>query len=133
MAGLTSLSVRFLPESNCIFCPSDCFLQPIPGIAGVSAESTETLAVFRHLVNRHSPSLNLVVFESVFGGYRLARARMTRSELKAQDEITTTLQGFGDMAIARKKELLMGVIAVAVVLIAYFGWSAYSSRQAVAS
>jgi predicted negative regulator of RcsB-dependent stress response len=58
---------------------------------------------------------------------------MTRSELKAQDEITSTLQGFGEVAIARKKELLTGVIVVAVVLIGYFGWSAYSSRQAVAS
>jgi predicted negative regulator of RcsB-dependent stress response len=63
----------------------------------------------------------------------VARARMSRSELKAQDEITTTLQSFGEMAMARKKEVLTALIAVAVVLVAVFGYRMYSSRQTAAA
>ncbi len=58
---------------------------------------------------------------------------MTRSELKAQDEITTTLQSVGEMAIARKKELLVGAAIVLVAALAYFGWSFYSSKQSAAA
>ena len=65
----------------------------------------------------------------MFGGYCLARARLTRSELKAQDEITTGLQNFGEMAIARKKELLAGVAIVLVIVVAFLGWRFYSAKQ----
>ena len=63
----------------------------------------------------------------------MARARMTRSELKAQDEITTTLQSFGEMAIARKKEVLAGAAIVVVVVVAFFGWRYYSAKQNAAA
>jgi len=59
----------------------------------------------------------------------LARARLTRSELKAQDEITTTLQGFGEMAVVRKKEILAGAAIVLVLVVAFFGWRFYSAKQ----
>ena len=51
----------------------------------------------------------------------MARARLTRSELKSQDEITTTLQGFGDIAMARKSEILTGAAILLVVAVAFFG------------
>ena len=38
----------------------------------------------------------------------MARARMTRSELKARDEITTTLERLTETAMARKNEILIG-------------------------
>jgi predicted negative regulator of RcsB-dependent stress response len=63
----------------------------------------------------------------------LARARLTRSELKAQDEITTTLQSFGEMAMARKKEVLTGAAVILVLAVAFFGWRFYSARQNAAA
>jgi predicted negative regulator of RcsB-dependent stress response len=63
----------------------------------------------------------------------LARARLTRSELKAQDEITTKLQSFGEMAVARKKEILTGVAIIVVVSVAFFGWRYYSANQDAAA
>jgi predicted negative regulator of RcsB-dependent stress response len=63
----------------------------------------------------------------------LARARLTRSELKAQDEITTTLQGFGGMAMARKKEILTGAAVILVLAVAFFGWRFYSAGQDAAA
>src|SRR5215216_1763246 len=66
-------------------------------------------------------------------GYCLARARLTRSELKAQDEITTTLQSFGEIAMARKKEILAGAAIVLVVAVAFFGWRFYSAKRDTAA
>jgi predicted negative regulator of RcsB-dependent stress response len=63
----------------------------------------------------------------------LARARLTRSELKAQDEITTGIQNFGEMAMTRKKELLTGVAIVLAIALAFFGWRYYSAKQESAS
>jgi predicted negative regulator of RcsB-dependent stress response len=64
----------------------------------------------------------------------VARARMTRQELKTQDEITTTIQKIIEFADAKKKELSIGVGAVLVVVLAIVGWSYYSSsRNAAAS
>ena len=59
----------------------------------------------------------------------MARARLTRSELKAQDEITTTLQSFGEMAMARKKEILAGAAIVLAVAVAFAGWRLYAANQ----
>jgi predicted negative regulator of RcsB-dependent stress response len=57
------------------------------------------------------------------------RARLTRSELKSKDEITTTIQSFGEQLVARKKEILTwGAIAVAVVLV-FFGWRLYAAGR----
>src|SRR5215510_2985580 len=58
---------------------------------------------------------------------------MTRHQLKEQDEITTSLQTFTDMVIARKREVTMGLAAVAVLIIAIFGWSYYSARRNAAA
>jgi tetratricopeptide (TPR) repeat protein len=59
----------------------------------------------------------------------VARARMSRSELKAQDEISSTLQGFGETALARKNELLTAGAIVLVLVLAFFGWRYYSRSQ----
>ncbi len=59
----------------------------------------------------------------------MPRARMTRHELKARDEITTKLESFTEIAMDRKKEILIiGGVVVALIL-AYVGWSAYSNRR----
>ena len=63
----------------------------------------------------------------------MARARLTRSELKAQDEITTTLQSFGEMAMARKKEILTGLAIVVVLAGAFFGWRYYATNRDTAA
>jgi tetratricopeptide (TPR) repeat protein len=57
------------------------------------------------------------------------RTKLTRHQLKEQDEITTSLQSFTEMLVARKKEVTLGLTAVAVLVIAFFGWSYYSSRR----
>jgi len=58
---------------------------------------------------------------------------MTRHQLKEQDEITTSLQTFSEMIVARKKEVTTGAIVLAVLIIAIFGWTYYrSSRNAAA-
>ena len=63
----------------------------------------------------------------------MPRARMTRSELKAQDEITTTLERLTGSAMARKNEVLVGVGILVVLVGLFYGWRYYSSsRNAVA-
>jgi TolA-binding protein len=54
---------------------------------------------------------------------------MTRHQLKEQDEITTSIQSFTEIVVARKKEVTIGVAALAVVLIVIFGWRYYSSTR----
>jgi tetratricopeptide (TPR) repeat protein len=54
---------------------------------------------------------------------------MTRHELKEQDEITTQLQTFTELAYARKKEILTGVSILAVVILAVIGWRFYSTSR----
>jgi predicted negative regulator of RcsB-dependent stress response len=54
---------------------------------------------------------------------------MTRHQLKEQDEITTSLQTFTELLVARKKEAIIGVSVVAALVIIYFGWSYYSSSR----
>ena len=51
----------------------------------------------------------------------MARTKMTRHELKEQDEITTSLQRFTDFAVARQKELIIGGSAVLVIVLASLG------------
>jgi predicted negative regulator of RcsB-dependent stress response len=63
----------------------------------------------------------------------VARARMTRSELKAQDEISSTLQGFGETALARKNEILTAAAIVLAIVLAFFGWRYYSNSQNAAA
>jgi predicted negative regulator of RcsB-dependent stress response len=54
---------------------------------------------------------------------------MTRHELNAQDAITTKLQSFTEIALARKKEILLVAGALAVVVGAYLGWGLYSASR----
>src|SRR5262245_52326969 len=58
---------------------------------------------------------------------------MTRHQLKEQDEITTSLQTFTELLIARKKEATIGIVAIAVLVLAFFAWSYYSSRRNAAA
>jgi len=59
----------------------------------------------------------------------VARTKMTRHELKTQDEITTTLQRFTDTVYARQKEIIAGVIIVVVIAGALIGWNIYSTSR----
>jgi predicted negative regulator of RcsB-dependent stress response len=63
----------------------------------------------------------------------VARARLTRSELKAQDEITTTLERWTESAVARKGEVITGAIIVVLLAAAFFGWRYYSSSRNAAA
>lgn len=63
----------------------------------------------------------------------MARARMTRSELKAQDEITTTLERLTETAMARKNEVLVGAAVVLALVAGFFGWRYYSSGRDAAA
>ena len=59
----------------------------------------------------------------------MARARMTRSELKAQDEITSTLERLTESAIARKKEVLTALAVIVAVGALLYGWRTYAAGQ----
>ena len=63
----------------------------------------------------------------------MPRTKMTRHQLKEQDEITTSLQTFTELLVDHKKELTIGLAVVAFVVIAIFGWSFYSSRRNAAA
>jgi len=63
----------------------------------------------------------------------VARTRMTRHELKEQDEITTSLQRFTELLYNRKKEFIIGASTVVVVVLAIFGWYYYSSSRTAAA
>src|SRR5437867_7684322 len=73
--------------------------------------------------------LDLIVSISVSGRLLVPRTKMTRHQLKEQDEITTSLQKFTEIAVARKKEITGGLAAIAVLAIVFFGWSYYSSSR----
>ena len=59
----------------------------------------------------------------------MARAKMSRHELKTQDEITSTLQRFTELAYGRTKEIVITVSIVAVVAIAFLSWRLYSANR----
>jgi predicted negative regulator of RcsB-dependent stress response len=54
---------------------------------------------------------------------------MSRSELKAQDEITSTLGRLTETAISRKKEVGIGLAVFVVVFGLVFGWRMYASSR----
>lgn len=63
----------------------------------------------------------------------MPRARMTRSELKARDEITTTLERITESAMLHKKQVLIGVLVLVAATGLLFSWRYYaSSREAAA-
>jgi predicted negative regulator of RcsB-dependent stress response len=61
------------------------------------------------------------------------RTKMTRHQLKEQDEITTYIQTLTEFVMARKNELTIGLSVVAVLAIAFFGWRFYSSHRNAAA
>ena len=63
----------------------------------------------------------------------MPRTKMTRHQLKEQDEITTKLQTFTELIVARQKEVTTGLIVLAVLVIAVFGWRYYTSRRNAAA
>ena len=60
-------------------------------------------------------------------------SRLTRQELKSQDEITTSLKSFTELVEERKKEVLIGLAVLVVVVIGIVGWRAYSARRNAAA
>ena len=63
----------------------------------------------------------------------MPRTKMTRHELKEQDEITSYLQSVTELVVRYKKQLTTGLMIVAALAIVIFGWSYYrSSRNAKA-
>jgi predicted negative regulator of RcsB-dependent stress response len=59
----------------------------------------------------------------------VARTKMTRHELKEQDEITSSLEKFVELAYARKQELIYGGSAVVLVALLIFGWTYYRNSR----
>lgn len=63
----------------------------------------------------------------------MAGARLTRQELKSQDEITSSLQSFGELLDERKKEILTGIGVILILVLAFMGWRAYSAKRDAAA
>ena len=59
----------------------------------------------------------------------MARSKMSRHELKEQDEITTSIQTFSEVVYSRKKEIITGVSILALLILAVVGWRAYASNR----
>ena len=59
----------------------------------------------------------------------MPRTKMTRHELKEQDEITTSLQKFTDFVVLRKKEFTTALTVAAVLAIVIFGYRYYRSNR----
>ena len=59
----------------------------------------------------------------------MPRTKMTRHQLKEQDEITSFFEKYSEVLIARKREVTIGVSAVAALVIIFFAWSYYSSSR----
>ena len=59
----------------------------------------------------------------------MARTKMTRSELKAQDEITSTLASFSETALTKKKEIFVVGGIVLALAVGIYGWRTYSSGK----
>ena len=55
-------------------------------------------------------------------------ARLSRHELKTQDEITSSLQSFTELLETKKKEVLIAVAALIVVAAVFMGWRAYAGQ-----
>lgn len=59
----------------------------------------------------------------------MVRTRMSRHELKEQDEITTSIRTFTEVVYSRKKEIITGVSILAAVILAVVGWRLYASSR----
>src|SRR5205085_611967 len=83
----------------------------------------------RPRASRLSLCVKLGSFERVSRRLPVPRTKMTRHQLKEQDEITTSLQSFTEIVVARKKEVTIGLTALAILVIAIFGWRYYSATR----
>ena len=63
----------------------------------------------------------------------MAGARLSRHELKSQDEITTSLRSITGVLQEKQKEILVGVVALLVIVAAVVGWRAYSANRNAAA
>ena len=63
----------------------------------------------------------------------MARTKMTRHELKERDEITTSIQTFMEVAVARKKQIVTGAVAVVVIIVAFAGWRIFAANRTAAA
>jgi len=63
----------------------------------------------------------------------LAGTRLSRHELKTQDEITSSLRSFTEILESRKKEILIALAAVVVIAGAFVGWRAYAGKRNAAA
>ncbi len=63
----------------------------------------------------------------------MPRTKMTRHQLKEQDEITTSLQRFTELVYTHKREFILGAGTLIVVVLAVFGWVYYSSNRTIAA
>jgi len=59
----------------------------------------------------------------------VAGARLSRHELKTQDEITTSLQRISGILQDRKKDVIVGIGVLLVIVAAVVGWRAYSGKR----
>jgi predicted negative regulator of RcsB-dependent stress response len=59
----------------------------------------------------------------------VAGSKLTRRELREEDEITSTLHSFGDKIIARKNEFLVAVGVLLAIVIGLAAWRTYANRQ----
>jgi predicted negative regulator of RcsB-dependent stress response len=60
-------------------------------------------------------------------------SRLTRQELKTQDEITSSLKSFSELVETRKKEFLIGIAVLIVIIVGIIGWRAYAGRRDAAA
>jgi len=60
-------------------------------------------------------------------------ARLSRHELKTQDEITSSLRSFTEILETRKKEVLIAVAAIVVIVVGILGWTAYTGKRNAAA
>jgi predicted negative regulator of RcsB-dependent stress response len=65
--------------------------------------------------------------------HQVPGARLSRHELKTQDEITSSLQNFSELLETRKKEVLIGLAVLIVLVAAFAGWRAYSGKRNAAA
>ena len=59
----------------------------------------------------------------------MPRTKMTRHELKEQDEITNSLQKFTEIAYSRRRELIIAASSVALIILMVVGWRVYSGNR----
>jgi predicted negative regulator of RcsB-dependent stress response len=65
--------------------------------------------------------------------HKVPGARLSRHELKTQDEITSSLRSFTEILETRKKEVLIAVATVIVIVAALVGWRAYTGKRNAAA